>query len=211
MFKVAVDISNITPLKLVDRATAISAGVAGRPVFASLAPKLTALNTLIGTLTTKQGAIGTTAAAAKNAVTERDTVETAVMDALNEIGSEVGKLATSEEDVTATTMHVVGATPPKPKVAPDKPTALAVTVGDHPGAISGHCHGQPGMVDYHEIRLTTGDPVAPATTWPFNETSKKSSFEMDGLPSGQIIWAEMRACNSHGKSPWSDPASVRVP
>ena len=211
MFKVAVDISHLTPTKTVERATAISAGTAARPVFASLSPKLTALNTLIGTFGPKQSTIATTDAAAKNAVTERDAVVTAIIAAVNELGSEVGKLATSDEDVTATTMHVAGATPPKPKVAPDKPTALALTVGDHPTAISGHCHGQPGVVDYHEIRLTTGDPVAPATTWPFNETSKKSSFEMEGLPSGQIVWGEMRACNSHGKSQWSDPASVRVP
>jgi hypothetical protein len=211
MFKVAVDISNITPLKLIDRATAISAGTAGRAVFASLEPKLAALNTLIGTFAPKQAAIATTAAIAKTAVTQRDAVVTAIIAAVNEIGIEVGKLATSEEDVTATTMHVVGSKPPAPKVAPDKPDGLAITVGDHPGAISGHCHGQPGIVDYWEIRLTTTDPTAPTTTWPFNETSPKSSFEMDGLPSGQIVWGEMRACNNHGKSPWSDPASVRVP
>lgn len=211
MFTVAVGISTLTPTKLLDRATAISAGIAGRPVFASLAPKLTALNTLIGTLTTKQGAIATTAAAAKNAVTERDSAETDVIAALNGLGIDVGQLTTSEEDVTATTMHVAGAVPPKPQAAAAKPDSLAITIGDHPGAISGHCHGQPGRVDYYEIRITTGDPTLPATTWPFTETSKKSSFEMDGLPSGQIIWAEMRACNSHGKSPWSDPATVRVP
>jgi hypothetical protein len=211
MFKVAIDISHLTPTKVIERATAISAGTAGQPVFASLAPKLEALDTLIGTFAPNQAAIATTDAAAKNAVTKRDAVVTAIIAAVNEIGGEVGKLATSEEDVTATTMHVVGSTPPKPKVAPDKPTALALTVGDHPTAVSGHCHGQPGSVDYYEIRITTGDPVAPATTWPFTETSPKSHFEMDGLPSGQIVWGEMRACNNHGKSPWSDPASVRVP
>ena len=95
--------------------------------------------------------------------------------------------------------------------APAAPDGRSPTVGDHPSAISGHCHGQPGRVDYYEYRFTTGDPTAPATTWPFSTSGKKSSFDMDGLPSGQIIWGQARACNSHGKSPWSDPATVRVP
>ena len=211
MFKVAVDISHLTPAKTVERATAISAGIAGRAVYSSLAPKLAALDTLIGTFPPKQAAIPTTAAAAKNAVTERDAVVTAIVAAVNELGQDVGKLATSAEDVTATTMHVSGTATPKPKGPPDKPDSLALTIGDHPGGISGHCHGQPGMVDYYELRFTTTDPTAPTTVWPFTETSKKSSFEMDGLPSGQIIWGEMRACNAHGKSEWSDPATVRVP
>ena len=30
-------------------------------------------------------------------------------------------------------------------------------------------------------------------------------------PTCQMIWVQMRACNTHGKSPWSDPATIRVP
>jgi hypothetical protein len=211
MFKVAVGIFSLTPTKTVERATAISAGIAGQPVYASLAPKLAAFDTLIGTFGPKQANVATTAAVAKNAVTERDAVVTAIIAAANELGIDVGKLATSEEDVTATTMHVVGTATPKPQAAPDKPTDFALTIGDHPTAVSGHCHGQPGIATYWEMRFTTTDPTAPTTVWPFTETSPKSSFEMDGLPSGQIVWGEIRACNTHGKSPWSDPATVRVP
>jgi hypothetical protein len=211
MFKVAVDISHITPLQLIDRAKSIRNGIASRPVFSSLAPKLTALDGLVETLGDKQGGIATAQATVKVATTQRDTAEDAVIAALNELGIEVGKLAATEEDVTATTMHVVGAATPKPKVAPDKPTDFALTIGDHAGGISGQCHGQPGRVDYYEYRFTTGDPTSPATAWPFSTSDKKSHFAMDGLPSGQIIWGQARACNSHGKSEWSDPATVRVP
>ena len=212
MFNVAVGISTLTVPNLIDRAKAIRAGIAGQPVFASLAAKLTALDTLIASLVTKQTAIATTQAAATTAVSVRDAAKTNVADALNALGVDVGQLAVTAEDVNATTMHVAGAATPKPQAAAAAPTNLQLTIGDHPGAISGHCNGQPGVtVDYYEIRITTGDPNAPATTWPFTETSTKSSFDMEGLPSGQMIWAEMRACNSHGKSPWSDPATIRVP
>lgn len=41
--------------------------------------------------------------------------------------------------------------------------------------------------------------------------SYRRSFDMEALPDGQMIWAVMRACNSHGKNPWSDLATIRVP
>ena len=212
MFNVAVGISTLTIPQLIDRANAIRAGIAAQPVFASLAPKLTALDALIATLVARQTAIATAQAAAKNAVTVRDTAATSVTNALNSLGVSVGQLAVTADDVNATTMHVAGAATPKPQAPPAAPANLSLTIGDHPGAISGHCNGQPGKtVDYYEIRATTTDPNAPTTAWPYTETSTKSSFDMEGLPSGQMIWAEMRACNSHGKSPWSDPATIRVP
>ena len=212
MFNVAVDISSLTVPNLIERAKAIRAGIAGQPVFASLSAKLTALDALIASLVTKQTAIATAQAAVGNAVTVRNTAEGSVMAALNALGVDVGQLAATAEDVNATTMHVAGAATPKPQTTPAAPTNLQLTIGDHPGTISGHCNGQPGAtVDYYEIRVTTGDPNAPATTWPFTESSTKSSFDMGSLPAGQLIWAEMRACNSHGKSPWSDPATIRVP
>ncbi|MCB1089587.1 MAG: fibronectin type III domain-containing protein, partial [Verrucomicrobiae bacterium] len=65
--------------------------------------------------------------------------------------------------------------------------------------------------EYYEIRFTTGDPGAPGTAWTLHSTSKKSVFELDGLPSGQMVWVQVRAINARGRSPWSDPACKRVP
>ena len=212
MFNVAVDISSLTVPKLIDRANAIRAGIAGQPVFASLAPQLAALDALIASLVAKQTGIATAQAAVTTAVSVRNTAERSVMDALNALGVAVGQLAATADEVNATTMHIAGAATPKPAVAAAAPTNLSLTIGNHPGAISGHCNGQPGrIVDYYEIRATTTDPNASGTVWPFIETSTKSSFDLEGLPTGQMIWAEMRACNSHGKSPWADPATIRVP
>jgi hypothetical protein len=94
---------------------------------------------------------------------------------------------------------------------PDAPTGLELTVGDAEGELSGQCDGQPGVVDYYEIRFTTGDPNAASPGWQFADTSRKSRFDLAGLPTGQKVWVQLRACNARGKSPWSDPASKRVP
>ena len=94
---------------------------------------------------------------------------------------------------------------------PDPPTGLELSVGDDDGELSGQCNGQPGIVDDYEIRYTAGDPFLPATAWTFADTSKKSSFDLSGLPSGQKIWVQLRACNARGKSNWSDPVCKRVP
>ena len=67
------------------------------------------------------------------------------------------------------------------------------------------------MLMNYEQRWTTGGPKAPGTTWTAGETSKNSIFELQNLPTGQKVWVQIRACNARGKSPWSDPASVRVP
>lgn len=212
MFDVAVDISHTTVPKLISRAREIRAGIAGRPVFASLAPQLTELDAAILDLGGKQTGIATAQTAVGTATDARDLSKGGVIGLLNALGVAVGQLAVTAEDVNATTMHVVGTATPKPKTPPDAPTNLSLTIGDHPTAISGHCNGQPHKtVDYHEIRATTGDPNAPTTTWRYTETSPNSSFHMENLPSGQIIWVQMRACNSHGKSPWSDPSTIRVP
>lgn len=212
MFDVVQDISSLSIPDRIARASAIKAGVSGNAAFSTLSADLTALGTLITNLGLRQTAITTAQAAVATAVAARDSVDAQLTAALNAIAMNVGKLALTEADVTSTTMHVKGSGPAKPKTPPNQPTGLELTIGDTEGSISGHCNGQPTMtVDYYEIHATTTDPNAPGTTWPFTETSKKSSFDFDGLPTGQKVWAEIRACNSYGKSPWSDPATVRVP
>ncbi len=209
MFDVVLDISGLSIEDLIARVRAIKTGVAGQAAFSSLAAKLTALEALTDTLETKQQAIAPVQAVVAQKVLERDAAETPVINAVTEIAQDVGKLAPDEATVAATTMRVKNK--PGPKPIPSKPSGLEVTVGDEEGEISGQCNGQPGIVDYYEQRWTTGDPNAPATTWTAGETSKKSYFELKPLPSGQKVWVQIRACNARGKSPWSDPACVRVP
>ena len=107
------------------------------------------------------------------------------------LGSDIGKLATTEAEVETAQLRVKSA--PTARPIPNKPTGLELAAGDEEGELSGQCAGQPGMVDYYEIRFTTTDPNAAGTVWQFADTSKKSRFDLSGLPTGVKVWVELRA------------------
>ncbi len=209
MFDVVLDIKSLSVPDLVLRAKAIRKGIADTPVFSSLSADLTALDGLITTLETLQTDQATAKAAFSNATAARDAGQGAVNAALNKLASNIAKLATTEAQVISAQMRLKEK--PGPKPIPDTPTGLELTMGDEDGELSGHCNGQSGIVEYYEIRYTTSDPLLPATTWQFADTSKKSSFDLANLPSGQKVWVQLRACNARGKSGWCDPACKRVP
>jgi len=209
MFDVVLDVKNLSVPALATRIKAIIAATSGLPVYASLSAKLTALDTKVDFLETKQTEQLTAQNAALAATEALNDAERAVIDGAIDLASDVGKIATTEAEVNATLMRVKDA--PAPKPIPDQPTGLELKMGDDDGEISGHCNGQPGIVDYYEIQYTTVDPNGPSPNWQHADTSKKSRFELTGLPSGQKVWVRIRACNARGKSNWSDPACKRVP
>ena len=209
MFDVVLDLSDLSIPDLIVRATNIKDGTAGQPVFASLAPKLAVVETKIATLETTQSGVATAKAALGTATDAQDAAESALIAALNDLGSDIGKLATTVAEVETAQLRVKSA--PTARPIPNKPTGLELAAGDEEGELSGQCAGQPGIVDYYEIRFATGDPNAPGTVWQFADTSKKSRFDLTGLPTGVKVWVQLRACNARGKSPWSDPATKRVP
>ncbi|MCB1062105.1 MAG: hypothetical protein KDN20_04180 [Verrucomicrobiae bacterium] len=210
MYDVALDISRLSVPDLISRARQIKAATEAHDDFAALADDLTALGTAIDALVAAQSDMSTAKAVATSKTEIRDTqFLPPVVAKLNALGIEIGKAATSEAAVEATTLRV--SPPPGPKPVPSQPTGLELTFGDEDGVLAGQCDGQPGIVDYYEIRYTTGDPLGDTPGWQFADTSKKSRFELSSLPSGEKVWIAVRACNARGKSPWSDPACKRVP
>ncbi len=209
MFDVVLDLRNLSVPETISRIKSILTATSGQAVFASLAADITALQAKVGVLETKQTALRTAEAQVTIATDARDDALAPVINDINKLASDVGTTATTEAEVTATLMRVKGA--PAPKPIPDQPTGLELTMGDDDGALSGQCNGQPGVVDYFEIQYTTVDPNGPSPNWQHADTSKKSRFELTGLPSGQKVWVRIRACNARGKSNWSDPACKRVP
>jgi hypothetical protein len=209
MFDVVLDVKNLSVPALATRIKAIIAATSGLPVYASLSAKLTALETKVDFLETKQTEQLTAQNKALAATEALNDAERAVIDGAIDLASDVGKTATTEAEVNATLMRVKDA--PAPKPIPDQPTGLELKMGDDDGELSGQCDGQPGIVDYYEIQYTTVDPNGPSPNWQHADTSKKSRFELTGLPSGQKVWVRIRACNARGKSNWSDPACKRVP
>jgi hypothetical protein len=209
MFDVILDLNHLSAPEFIQRAKNIKAGIASEAAFATLGTELTALGTEITTLETRQTAQQAGKTALGTLTDDRDDALEAVRNRLNSLGPKVGELATTVAQVEAAQLRV--RTPAGPKPIPHQPTGLELTAGDEEGELSGQCEGQPGVVDYYEIRYTTGDPNGANPGWQFAATSKKSRFDLSDLPTGQKVWVQLRACNARGKSPWSDPASKRVP
>ncbi len=209
MLDIILDINGLSIPDLIARVRAIKRGAAGQEAFSTIADKLAALEALTDTLAPKQLSIAAAQATVTQRVLERDAAEAALITATNEIALDVGRLAPGEAAVAAAALRV--RTKPGPRPVPARPTDLELTVGDEEGEIIGRCRRQARLVDFYERRWTTADPNAATTAWTAGDTSKKSRFELTGLPAGQKIWVQVRACNTRGKSPWCDPASVRVP
>ena len=209
MFEVVLDIKGLSVPELISRIESIVAATTGKPAFSTLAAKLTTLTGRVDTLRTRQNELRDAENAVTMATDARDAAKKAATDELMELATEIGKLAPTEADVESTLLRVKDK--PVPKQPPGVPTGLELTMGDDDGELSGQCEGQPGIADYYEIQFTTSDPLGPAPVWHFADTSKKSRFELTGLPSGQKVWVRLRAVNARGKSNWSDPACKRVP
>lgn len=209
LFDVVLDLKNLSVPALITRIRSILTATSGQAVFASLAADITALEAKVTTLSDRETELRQAENAVTTATIERDKAEKAVIDGAIALASAVGKTATTEAEVNATLMRVKSA--PAPKPIPDQPTGLELKMGDDDGELSGQCDGQPGIVEYYEIQYTTADPLGSTPNWLHADTSKKSRFELTGLPSGQKVWVRLRAVNARGKSNWSDPACKRVP
>ena len=209
-FEVALDISRLGVPALIQRARAFITAAGELDELDPMAADVTLLGTYVSALETGQSEIDAAKALAASKTIERDeTLLPPVFEQFKVCAKRVGELAPSEAVVEASTLR--GTPKPGPKPVPDRPTGLELAIGDEDGEISGQCNGQPGIVDYHEIRFTTTDPNSATPNWQFADTSTKSSFELKGMPSGAKVWVSFRAVNARGKSPWSDPACIRVP
>lgn len=209
-YEVALDISRLGVPALIQRARAFIAAAGEINELGPMAADITLLGTRVDALEAGQSDIDAAKAlAASKTVVRDDTLLPPVFEQFKVCAKRVGELAPTEAVVEASTLRV---TPkPGPKPVPGRPTGLELAIGDEDGEVSGQCNGQPGIADYHEIRFTTTDPNSANPNWQFADTSTKSTFELKGLPSGEKVWISLRAVNARGKSPWSDPACIRVP
>ena len=209
MLDVVLDARNLSVPELITRIRAISVAARGKTDFASMVAWLTALEAKLDLLAAEEGNLRDAENAVKAQTIVRDERLAAVQEDLPTLAHDLGKHATGEEVILDIGARVKSHGSPRP--LPATPTGLELSMGDEDGELTGQCNGQPGMVDYYEIQYTTADPLQPGTTWQFADTSKRSTFEIKGLPSGQKVWIRLRAINTAGKSNWCDPACKRVP
>jgi len=62
---------------------------------------------------------------------------------------------------------------------------------------------------YYDVQIST-NPNDPAS-WTDYESTATVRLTLTGLTSGQKIWTRVRAANTVGHGPWSDPACAMVP
>jgi hypothetical protein len=62
---------------------------------------------------------------------------------------------------------------------------------------------------YYDVQVSS-NPTDPAS-WVDYDSPVTASIVLEGQPSGQKRWTRVRAVNSVGKGPWSDPACAMVP
>jgi hypothetical protein len=98
--------------------------------------------------------------------------------------------------------------PASPTQIPDQVSNLCVTQGDNDGSLDEQWDSDPTAASF-ELQ-TSPDPVT-ATSYVHRDTVTKSSCTVTDLPTGSRVWSRVRAINSAGKGPWSDPVSKIVP
>ena len=207
-FEVVLDISGLGPDDLAARATLIANAALARPVYSSLSADFTALLTAAQVIETKSAAIADLQAQLNAAYAERLAAVPVVTDKLNSLGPKIGEAAQSEADLEA--IHITVPKPHTTRPIPERPT-LKLTYGDNDGEVDGQTDSQRGLVDIYVARWTTTDPASPTAQWTEVIAGFRSSFTLPGLPSGAMVWIQLRGRNTTGQSPWSDPACIRVP
>ena len=210
MYDVVLDAnSNLSTIAFIARVRELIAGARSRACYASLAAYLDDLEDKVDALEQKEGLVTTAESAAAAATDARDTARATAAAPLQNLATKLGELAAAPEDITLANARTKEG--PTKRPLPGTPTGLELKGGDEDGELSGQCNGQPGIIDFLDIEYTTTDPNLPDTVWHRLDSSKRTFFVLNGLPSGQKVWVRVRAVNSTGKSGWSDPACKRVP
>lgn len=207
-FDVVLDLRGLSGPQLSQRAKNISAGIANEPVFASLAPKIAALDALIASADDLQTLKAAKESAYTNAVAACDEADDKIAAALKVIASDVGTTADTEAQIVSAKLRVKGK--PTPKPVPGQVTNVVLSFGDDEGELDASWDGV-SAADWYQSRWTSDDPNSATANWHVLSTTKKSSLGLTALPSGQKIWFQVQAANARGEGPWSDPASKRVP
>ena len=170
------------------------------PVFSSLTPTPAEITTEVTAL--RRDAMHGPAVQAPNPL----------FDALATSLGEVAANAPQMKAVTETDLAEIGLpiakTPTRATAPPDTCENLRLSHGALPGEITGKCDPAPGNIRVYEAQWTL-DPNG--NSWSDAETFPNSrAFKFSGLARGKDVWVRVRARNSVGAGPWSDPATIMV-
>jgi hypothetical protein len=136
----------------------------------------------------------------------------AAFDALALLLGEVATNAPQIANVTDTQLAEIGLpiakTPARATAPPAVCENLRLSHGSLPGEVTGRCQPPAGNIRVYEGQWTL-DPNG--NSWSDPETFPNSrAFKFIGLTRGKDVWVRVRARNTVGAGPWSDPATIMV-
>ncbi len=215
MINVKADISRATAGEIKDKLALVATKLTGNAAFPSPPTAPAALTAQALAITNKLAAITAHEALGQQLTIElrglRETAAAMINQNATYVQTTANLLSGTDEmraaAVVGTGYAVVDATTP---VGPmPKVENVKVTQGDADATIdAGWDPIVRGLQTY--IIQTTTDPAA-LTGWVQAGLTKKSSFTITGLTSGQRYWIHVCAVGAAGPGPWSDPAIKVAP
>lgn len=202
MIKLNTGFSEYTPDDLAHLGEKVAANLPLIPIFATLKPTPAEITAAVTALQNALKMTGPGRAQAINAAF------TSLADLLGEVATNAPQIA----GVTDTDLAEIGLplakTPTRATTPPPAPQNLRLNHGANPGEVTGKCDPVQGNLRTYEGQWTL-DPNA--GTWSDVETFPNSrAFKWTGLARGKDTWFRVRARNSIGAGPWSDPATIMV-
>ena len=138
----------------------------------------------------------------------------AIATAFRVLADLLGEVATNAPQVTGATdtdLAQIGLppvkTPTRVTSVPGVCENLRLRHGTMPGAVAATCKPPADNIRLYESQYT----LDPSAEWTNGESSPNSrAFLLTELPRGKDIWIRVRAINTIGAGPWSDPATIMV-
>ena len=195
--------SDLTPTEGVDLGNAVNANMTGKPIWSGLASLLTQLPLDIAAVTAALSATGPGAAAQLAAAD----------DALSITLGNLADGANKTANVTDADLAGTGFPQVKQRVQltepPPAPENLRLRHGQMPGSVDGACDPIAGG----NVRSYEGQWALDANSGPWSETltfPNSRALRFTDLARGKDTWFRIRARNTIGAGPWSDPATIMV-
>ncbi|HSU55507.1 MAG TPA: hypothetical protein VLT36_15740 [Candidatus Dormibacteraeota bacterium] len=208
MAKVKLSLQTLSPDQKVAFGTTVITSMTGNPNFVTPNPTLASATTVKNTLQTAINDYNAALAAAQVKLAAREAAEVAFNATFTLLGAYVDNVSGGDRTKAESSGMSVRA-----DVAPVGPLTqvlnLVLTAGDNEGTLDAAWDSTRGANSYEA--QTSADPVS-GTSWVFKTVASKSSITLDGLTTGNRVWARVRAIGANNsKGPWSDPAVKTVP
>ncbi len=139
----------------------------------------------------------------------------AAFNALAELLGQVADNAPQIANVTDTQLAAIGLpvakTPTRTTTPPAACTNLRLSNGALSGEITGKCDPADGNIRVYEGQWALDPNGTNGNGWNALETFPNSrALKFAGLTRGKDVWVRVRARNTVGAGPWSDPATIMV-